>query len=651
MSIREVMWRVTVERTKAQWRARGLPAPERVMFERLPQQGFFGLPLTPAELSTLAGNASHSAVLQEAEEILQGRWRFFAFADAPTAPTPDGMTDWHRCDVTGKRANPDAFGPTLDYRDPTVVGDIKIIWEKSRHHHTTLLAVAYALTGEHRYAAGAVARVADWILANPPLRGVNWASGLEVGLRLMAWAWVYELLRPHPQWTTWFGPDSPLWPSVYQHQTFLEGFESRGSSANNHLLGELAGQYVASVTWPVYPESTGWQQSSKAALTRESALQFFESGVNREMGFGYHVFATELLLLPALLGERSGDAFAPAYLARLARSLRVIGDLRGPGGLLPRYGDEDEGLAAQLEARNSPRVDGLLRVGRDWLGVPVAEPAGGHLSAALLLGAKRDELRAEPAAPGSFAYPDAGLFVLDAGGPPHRNVRVLADAGPLGYLSLAGHGHADALAFTLSVGAQPVVVDPGVYAYHADSVWRSYFRSTAAHNTLELDLQDQSVQAGSFLWADKAAATLKSWTPLPDGGQLGAAHDGYTRLPGAPVHTREFELRGRFLTITDRVTGQGEHHLRLHLHLHPDCDVQPEAKSSYWVTWDTGALRATFDPQLSVHLGRGEHDPASGATPLGWYSPRYGLKVPSPSFRATLTATLPITLVTTLEIL
>ncbi|GAA5532257.1 hypothetical protein Dalu01_00641 [Deinococcus aluminii] len=645
------MWWVGWEGRPGQRRQRAGPEPESPLFDRLHHQHFYGLPLTRERLARAVDEATRAALLSEAEEVLQGRWRFFAFAHAPSDPTPGGVTDWHRCEVTGQRADPDAFGPALDYRDPTVVGDVKTIWEKSRHHHTTVLAIAYALTGQHRYAAGAAARIADWILANPPLRGVNWSSGLELGLRLMAWAWCYELLRPHPEWRTWFGPASPLWPSVYQHQVFLEEACSRGAPPTGDLLGELAGQYVASVTWPVFPESAGWQREAKAALTRQAHLQFFESGVNRQMDFGVHLAATELLLLPALLGERCGDAFDPAYLARVARAVGVVGRLRGAGGLLPRYGDEQGSLSVQLEARSVPRVDWLLRVGRDWLGVPVPEPEGGQLGATLLLGDGRLPLRAEPeATSGSFAYPDAGLYVLTSGAGRGREMRVLADAGPLGGLTLAEHGHADTLAFTLSVGSQEVVVDPGAYTSHADPEWRGYFRSTAAHNTLEVDLQDQSTPA-AFSWSQKAGAITQTWEPREAGGLLVASHDGYERLPGAPRHRRELDLQGRVLHVTDHLEGQGRHHLRLHLHLHPDCEVQPEASNAWWVIWPGGAMRVRFDPQVQVRWGRGEYDPASGATPLGWYSPRYGVKQASPSFRAALTATLPVTLHTTLEVL
>ncbi|MEF2277264.1 glycosyltransferase [Deinococcus sp. YIM 134068] len=335
---------------------------------------FYGLPLTPERLTHAVEEPTRAALLAEAEEVLQGCWRFFAFADAPSGPTLGGLTDWHRCELTGHRVG-EGLTPAPDFRAPAGMGELRGIWEKSRHHHTTVLALAYALTGDSRYAEGAAARIHDWIGANPPLRGVNWSSGAELGLRLMSWAWCFELLRPHPKWGDWFGPESLLWPSVYRHQVCLEAFGARPPGSGD-LLGGLAGQYVASVTWPVFPESAEWRREAKAKLMREATLQFFESGVCRERGLGAHVFATEALLLPALLGEKCGDAFDPAYLARVARAVAVVGRLWGVDGSPTPSHDVEERLSVQLEPRAGLRVDWLLRVGRDWLGVPVPEPRG-----------------------------------------------------------------------------------------------------------------------------------------------------------------------------------------------------------------------------------------------------------------------------------
>lgn len=612
---------------------------------------FYGLPLTPERLTRAVEESTRVALLGEAEEVLRGRWRFFAFADGPSDPTPDGLTDWHRCELTGSRADENLI-PTPDFCPPAETGELRAIWEKSRHHHTTVLALAYALTGDSRYAVGAAARIADWLGANPPQRGVNWASGLELGLRLMSWAWCYELLRPHPDWGTWFGPESPLWPSLHGHQVSLEAFGAGGpqGSDDSDLLGGLAGQYVASVTWPVFPESARWQREAKQALTRAATLQFFESGVSRERGLGAHVFATEVLLLPALLGERNGDAFDPAYLARVARAIAVAGRLRGVDGASSHVGNVEERLSVQLEPRGGSRVDWLLRVGRDWLGVPVPEPHGGRLGATLLLGDRRVPLHADPGSPNSsFAYPDAGLFVLASGAGTGHPVRVLTYAGLLSSSALDGRGHTDALSFTLAVGPQAVVVAPDTSTFHTDAGWQRHFRSTAAHNTVEVDGQNQGVCI-STPWTRQVGAVAQLWESWEDGARLVASHDGYAGLIGAPVHHREFELRGHFLSVTDHLAGQGHHDLRLHLHLHPDCEVHPESGHTWRVTWSGGGLRLRFDERLRVTLGVGEHNPASGSPPLGWYAPRSGVRWASPSLRATLTATLPVTLHTTLEV-
>ena len=92
-----------------------------------------------------------------------------------------------------------------------------------------------------------------------------------------------------------------------------------------------------------------------------------------------------------------------------------------------------------------------------------------------------------------------------------EEVFCLADAGELGYLSIAAHGHADALSFTLAVGDEQLLVDPGTYTYHLDPEARAYFRGTRAHNTITLDGQDQSVAAGPFLWTHRARAAMQEW--------------------------------------------------------------------------------------------------------------------------------------------
>ena len=97
-----------------------------------------------------------------------------------------------------------------------------------------------------------------------------------------------------------------------------------------------------------------------------------------------------------------------------------------------------------------------------------------------------------------------------------QEVRLIVDAGPLGYTNIAAHGHADALSFTLSIAGLEFLVDPGTYAYHTQKKWRDYFRGTSAHNTVRVDKQDQSVGGGNFMWLEKAVAECEEWAPGED---------------------------------------------------------------------------------------------------------------------------------------
>ena len=87
--------------------------------------------------------------------------------------------------------------------------------------------------------------------------------------------------------------------------------------------------------------------------------------------------------------------------------------------------------------------------------------------------------------------------------------KLIMDAGPLGFLSIAAHGHADCLSLLLSVSGKELLVDPGTYCYHTEREWRDYFRGTAAHNTVRVDGIDQSQIAGAFLGPRKRKPVSK----------------------------------------------------------------------------------------------------------------------------------------------
>ena len=101
------------------------------------------------------------------------------------------------------------------------------------------------------------------------------------------------------------------------HQQYLAAFRSRGSSANNHVIAEAAGQLVASCAFPWFPRERGWRRKAARLLDRELARNTFPSGIGRELASDYQSFVAELGLLAAVESEFAGHPIDPATWQRL----------------------------------------------------------------------------------------------------------------------------------------------------------------------------------------------------------------------------------------------------------------------------------------------------------------------------------------------
>ena len=105
-----------------------------------------------------------------------------------------------------------------------------------------------------------------------------------------------------------------------------------------------------------------------------------------------------------------------------------------------------------------------------------------------------------------------------------------------------GHGHCDLFSFEWSCGSQRVICDTGVYAYQ-DPIMRPYVRSTAAHNTVRVDGEEQSEIWQEFRVARRAYPDMHCVEATADGTvRVVGSHTGYSRLRGRPVHQRTFQL-------------------------------------------------------------------------------------------------------------
>ena len=238
----------------------------------------------------------------------------------------------------------------------------------------------------------------------------------------------------------------------------------------------------------------------------------------------------------------------------------------------PRQGDGDEGRALLLDAPVANRWPSLLALGEVLFGrlALVAGRSGGDVASCPRperWAARRARSRAGPgSAPGGSPTPaDAAAHDRRAG----TGIWCRCDGGPHGFLSIAAHAHADALSVEVRYGGVDILADPGTYCYHGEPAWRSYFRSTLAHNTAELAGENQSAEGGPFLWLRHA--TAKETGARDDGATaIWAADDRYRSLRPPARHRRLVRLdrAARTLEITDEV--DAEHDIQLAFHLGPD---------------------------------------------------------------------------------
>jgi hypothetical protein len=585
------------------------------------------------------------------DRLLQGRIDLFGHP-----PLDVGIpVDWHREPASGLRLPLD-YGKGLNYRDEAQVGNIKFIWELGRHQHLIPLAAAYVCSGDVRYRQAVVAQIEGWIHDNPYGRGVHWCSALEVSLRLIAWTMVHSLLALRDGEQGLFATVSSrqsLGCAIYQQAKFVRGYLSCYSSANNHLIGELTGLWVASQAFDLGPEGERWATTAQVELEREARLQVFADGVNKEQAFYYHLWVLEYLLMAWLVGERSGKSFSAGFRDRILAMAEFLRSIMPPGGHPPSIGDSDDGFVTRFEATwpRDPYGDVVTAVGHVFAVAGLASVRPRLPEKAfwygLLAGRRADsETRVAPAGAPSYpqVYREGGYAIL--GG---NTVRVVFDAGSLGYPAIAAHGHADALSFCLAVDGEWWLVDPGTYAYHSEHLWRDYFRGTAAHNTLQVDGRDQSTSGGPFLWLRHARAQIEGSGVDGAGCQwVGGHHDGYALL--GVIHHRQlrFDPKQEVLVVSDWVEGTGRHEYAVHFHLAPRLHLTPGQDPHSWVVSHPQSprrLMLELDPSWHWEALRGSLEPV-----LGWYSPALGHKVPSSTLRGRKQGDAPERLVTRLHL-
>jgi hypothetical protein len=624
MSPAEVAWRTRDQALRLAWSRRQVTGEQLAALSPRPGDRRFTAVLPPGTASGVPADA-RAAVLAAADRLLAGEWEVLGVLRTDLA-----QPDWFRDPVTGRRSPADRYAFRINHRSEEQTGNVKQVWEISRLQHLTLLATAWFLTHDDVYADRVADQLRSWWRENPFLSGIHWTNGIEIGIRLISFAWIRRLLDEWPPVADLFERDELAVQQIRWHQQYLGGFRSRGSSANNHVIAEAAGQLVASCAFPWFPESDRWRRTSARVLEQELLSNTFPSGVDRELASDYQCFVAELGLLAAVEAEACGNPLPPPAWQRLCAMVDSAAALLDDRLRPPRQGDCDEGRGLLLDAPVPNRWPSLLALGEaifgrlDWW--PATTPDAGSSIIGRLARRSHDVGGRPGQRPSRFA--DAGTTLLRTAPGERPEIWCRCDGGPHGFLSIAAHAHADALSVEVRYGGVDILADPGTYCYHGEPAWRSYFRSTLAHNTVEIDGQNQSSDGGPFLWLRHANGREISVQETEDVTAWTAEHDGYLSLSPPTRHQRSVRLDralGR-LDIRDEIDG-GSHDVRLAFHLGPEVEAELDGSRAV-LTWPSAATPGSAQLQLPSglqwSLHRGETDPI-----LGWYSPGLGRRIPA----------------------
>jgi uncharacterized heparinase superfamily protein len=310
-------------------------------------------------------------------------------------------------------------------------------------------------------------------------------------------------------------------------------------------------------------ESGRWLDKGMHILSGQVGQQILPDGVHFELSPMYHC---RVLYVLALLMETGITDLVALLTEPVQRMATALGRLCHPDGQIALLSDSAQGVYHEPGHLLSYCARHLsdLTIGNDRVG-GFSLPASGYRG---------------------WQGPD-GTYLI-------------ADFGAIGPDHIPGHAHADMFSFELSLQGHRVVADSGVHDYEA-SATRQYCRSTAAHNTVEIDGQDQCELWGAFRVARRGYPHDVTWRSDDTGFTLSGWHDGYRRLPGKPVHSRQMQWKAdEGLTVHDRVTGRYPVRCISRVHLHPACHVTGTGSRLVQVSYPGGTFAVEADCDIEV---------------------------------------------------
>lgn len=474
---------------------------------RLPQGEWPPVEGLQLRVPTFSGPGSLAAV-READELLAGTFVFFSRHKAEMGCPPD----WFCNPFSGNQsrsAGPEHRAVHWSQVSDTTGGDIKGVWELSRFGFVYILARAYHYSGEEKYAEAFWELLEDWRIRNPPNTGVHWRCGQEVAIRIMAWCFAAGAFRHSPATTA--ERVAMLAQMIAVSAQRIEGNLSYAlSQKNNHGISEAMGLWSAGIVLADHPRARHWEAVGRSLLERLGLELIYEDGTFSQYSVNYHRLMLHDYLWAIQLGVASGRSFSDPLLDRIRLAAEFLTAMVDPAtGEVPNVGANDGALLIRLTdcdyTDHRPTAQAFARLASgsacfppgpwdemtEWLGLERNNQQGEQRTTC---GEQRSR-RADQEDPGNSSamqFKEGGFFIL----------RSESTRGVIRCTGRYRHrpSHADQLHLDLWYRGTNVLRDAGSFSYNCQEPWQSYFRGTAAHNTIQFDGRDQMPAISRFLF-------------------------------------------------------------------------------------------------------------------------------------------------------
>ncbi|UCH11309.1 MAG: alginate lyase family protein [Fidelibacterota bacterium] len=494
------------------------------------------------------------------------------------------------------------FGPHIDWTFQA--SDSEWHFSLNRFRWFSSFIEAHQQTGDDKYPQAWMSQIGDWIGQCEP----GYPRTIDTGRRLESWVKSYDYFitrAKSPVITPEF--HALMLESMRQQAEFLYQPEHWRRYSNWGTF-ECSGLALFTLMFPEFKRNDVWLHEVWYRMRNQLTDSYHSDGMHIEVSPSYHAHEMEVWFNFIRMAELNGVAspLRPQLTLQPVQELfdapaEALMHFYKPTGVVPQVGDTDKRDERYL----------LRQMGTFW-----NKPALTYVATGGREGTPPDRT--------SAAFPEGGYFIMRSGWGQAQleyqdELYLLFDVGT----NQPWHAHYDILNVVMTAYGYDLLLDPGRFTYTGGEE-RDYFKSTAAHNTMVIDGEDQP----------------RYYTPEP---AFWRSMDGFDYVIGIQdshpqvTHARSvIFVKPTYWIVVDRLQGKSRHRYDQYWHL------SDEAADKVQV-FEKG--RRIIAPHLVILSAEGKTD---AAVEEGYVSRAYRQKVTAPVIRHSLNKRPPVTWTTVL---